>query len=58
MDGVSATARILGFEGVISKTFFETHGQTESALGLAPQELPPTSSTIIDAASTAPAPWD
>lgn len=38
---MSGTARalVLDFEGVISKTLFETHDQSETALGLAPGTL-------------------
>jgi len=39
MDGARPTALILDFGGVISKTLFETHGQTEAALGLTPGTL-------------------
>jgi len=39
MDTSGAKALILDFGGVISKTLFETHGQTEAALGLTPGTL-------------------
>jgi putative hydrolase of the HAD superfamily len=39
MDGTPAKALILDFGGVITKTLFETHRQTEAALGLAPGTL-------------------
>jgi len=39
MDGARPTALILDFGGVITRTLFETHGQTEAALGLAPGTL-------------------
>jgi putative hydrolase of the HAD superfamily len=39
MDATVAKALILDFGGVITKTLFETHGQTEAALGLVPGTL-------------------
>jgi putative hydrolase of the HAD superfamily len=39
MAGARATALILDFGGVITKTLFETHGQTEATLGLPPGSL-------------------
>jgi putative hydrolase of the HAD superfamily len=39
MGGVLAKALILDFGGVVTKTLFETHGQTEAALDLAPGTL-------------------
>jgi len=39
MEGARPTALILDFGGVITKTLFETHGQTEAALGLPPGTL-------------------
>jgi putative hydrolase of the HAD superfamily len=36
---MGAKALILDFGGVITKTLFETHGQTEAALGLSPGTL-------------------
>lgn len=39
MTGVPAQALILDFGGVISRTLFETHDLTESALGLSPGTL-------------------
>lgn len=39
MHDAAAAALILDFGGVITKTLFETHGQTEAALGLEPGTL-------------------
>ena len=39
MTSPQARALILDFGGVISRTLFETHAQTEQALGLAPNTL-------------------
>lgn len=39
MTATAASALILDFGGVISKTLFETHDATEAALGLAPGTL-------------------
>jgi putative hydrolase of the HAD superfamily len=39
MEDARPTALILDFGGVITKTLFETHGQTEAALGLSPGTL-------------------
>lgn len=39
MAGAQPAALILDFGGVVTKTLFETHGQTEAALGLAPGSL-------------------
>lgn len=39
MHGEDKQALILDFGGVISRTFFETHGESERALGLSPGTL-------------------